>query len=265
MPNYDSSHVSDVGLQRSNNEDAVLCNQQLGLWLVADGMGGHAAGEIASGIAVETIEQAVTNGAEIDSAINKAHHAVINGAKQGRGHYGMGSTVVALHSRGERYQVAWVGDSRAYLWSNHPSGDYELTRLSTDHSYVQMLYQSGIINADELESHPEKNVITQCLGSNELSDVHVDMVEGRWHNNDWIILCSDGLNDTVNDQTICDILYDSANPRLAVNSLLQEALKNGGKDNISIVVVAYRNSMSSKIKSGIQRITKKRQASGPAL
>lgn len=257
MPNYDCSHVSDVGLQRSNNEDAVLCNQQLGLWLVADGMGGHAAGEVASGITVETIAQAVAGGTALEHAINHAHHAVLSSAQQGDGKYGMGSTVVALHSVGEHYKIAWVGDSRAYLWSNHSTGDYELTRLSTDHSYVQMLYQSGIIGAEEMETHPEKNVITQCLGSNELQDVHVDLVHGQWHKNDWIVLCSDGLNDTVNDQTICDILYKSPTPQFAVNTLLQEALKNGGKDNISIVIVAYRSSMASKIRNGIHRFTKK--------
>lgn len=256
MPGFEFSHVSDVGLIRSNNEDTVLFNEQLGLWLVADGMGGHAAGEVASDIASHTIEQALNVGTDIASAINTAHVAILTAASSGEGKHGMGSTVVALHCIADHYQVAWVGDSRAYLWGNYGYADYQLTRLTTDHSYVQMLYQSGIISEDELATHPEKNIITQCLGSNELEQVNVDITAGQWHENDWIILCSDGLTDTVSDQIICDILYHSANTKTAVNSLLQESLKNGGKDNISIIIISYQSSLTTKLKDKLKRLAR---------
>lgn len=249
MPDFDHNSVCNVGLVRTNNEDTILNNEDMGLWLVADGMGGHAAGEVASQIASDTIEKAIGQGKELDEAIGSAHSAVVAAAADGDGKYGMGSTVVALHSKGGRYTVAWVGDSRAYLWSDADGEGYHLKQLTTDHSYVQMLYQSGLISQEELSSHPEKNIITQCLGSNELERVQVDSVERPWRPNDWVILCSDGLTDTVSDQAICDILYQSQTTEQAVQSLLKKALENGGKDNISIIIVSQKSSFAAKLKN----------------
>jgi serine/threonine protein phosphatase PrpC len=232
------SQATDVGLLRDNNEDAILSNPKIGLWLVADGMGGHAAGEVASEITRTTINSALDAGKNLVEAINSAHQAVLEASRDGTGKYGMGSTVVALHSIGPRYQIAWVGDSRAYLWSDRNHDGYSLQQVTVDHSYVQMLYESGIISAEEMLYHPEKNVITQCLGSVELPQLKVDVVEGKWHKHDWILLCSDGLTDTVSDQQICDILHNAANPDMAVKNLIQAALDNGGKDNVSVIVVA---------------------------
>ncbi len=255
MPGFEFSQVTDVGLIRTNNEDAVLHNEKLNLWLVADGMGGHAAGEVASEVASLTIESAIERGDDLPSAINQAHTAILESASSGEGKHGMGSTVVALHSSSQSYTVAWVGDSRAYLWGNSESGQYQLKRLTTDHSYVQMLFQSGLISEEEVSTHPERNIITQCLGSNELEQVSVDAVTYEWHDHDWILLCSDGLTDAVDDQTICDILYHSHDTQSAVNALLKESLDNGGKDNISIIVVAHQGSLTSKLKDTFKRLT----------
>lgn len=238
MSSKNYSQATDVGLLRDNNEDAILSNPQLGLWLVADGMGGHAAGEVASEITRTTVNHMVSEGKNLVDAINAAHQAVLDASRDGTGKYGMGSTVVALHSQGNLYKIAWVGDSRAYLWSDRNSDGYSLQQVTVDHSYVQMLYESGIISAEEMLSHPEKNVITQCLGSVELTQLKVDVVNGKWHRNDWILLCSDGLTDTVSDQQICDILHGAADPKSAVDHLVQAALDNGGKDNISVIIVA---------------------------
>jgi serine/threonine protein phosphatase PrpC len=238
MSGKNYSQATDVGLLRDNNEDAILSNPQAGLWLVADGMGGHAAGEVASEITRSTINQMVHEGKNLVDAINAAHEAVLDASRDGTGKYGMGSTVVALHTSGKIYQIAWVGDSRAYLWSDRDHDGYSLQQITVDHSYVQMLYESGIISAEEMLCHPEKNVITQCLGSVELTRLKVDMVEGKWHKSDWILLCSDGLTDTVSDQHICDLLHSAADPETAVTNLVQAALDNGGKDNISVIIVA---------------------------
>src|SRR5690606_40296042 len=121
------------------------------------------------------------------------------------GALGMGSTVVALKSKSEKYQVAWVGDSRAYLWTPSLEGG-RLEQLSTDHSYVQLLVDTGVIRPEDADSHPEKNIITQCLGMQELEKVKVDHTEHSWQKNQWILLCSDGLTDEVSDQTIAQIL-----------------------------------------------------------
>ncbi|MBC6904925.1 serine/threonine-protein phosphatase [Saccharophagus sp. K07] len=237
MPDKNFSQATDVGLLRDNNEDAILSDPQSGLWLVADGMGGHAAGEVASAITVQVVGEAIRQGKSLVDAITDAHHAVLEAAQDGTGKYGMGSTVVALRSLGNQYQIAWVGDSRAYLWTARDKDGYTLQQLTIDHSYVQMLYQSGIISAEEINDHPDKNIITQCLGSNEVAQPRVDVVEGIWHKNDWIVLCSDGLSDTVSDQQICDILHDSKDPDAAVEALISAALANGGKDNVSVIII----------------------------
>lgn len=229
------SAATDVGLQRNNNEDSYLSCPDLGLWVVADGMGGHAAGEVASAIVSETISHEINNGAELAEAVQSSHREVLSAAANGRGGQGMGSTVVALQTDGHDYNIAWVGDSRAYLWS--PFADQPLKQITVDHSYVQMLYQTGAISAEELDTHPEKNIITQCLGSIELESVSVDTAAGLWQKGEWIILCSDGLSDAVRDNDIADILAQSNNTQLATDALIKSALAHGGKDNITVSIV----------------------------
>src|SRR5690606_27209418 len=129
MPGRNYSQATDVGLLRDNNEDAIWSDAQLGLWVVADGMGGHAAGEVASEITVSVISDNIRQGRPLKEAINTAHQAVLDAAHDGSGKYGMGSTVVALHSLGSRYEIAWVGDSRAYLWSDREKDGFSLQQL----------------------------------------------------------------------------------------------------------------------------------------
>jgi len=233
-----------VGLQRNNNEDAYFASSSSGLWVVADGMGGHAAGEVASSIVVNTIEREVGNGQPLSEAIQKSHHDILNAANAGIGGMGMGSTVVALRSSGKQYEICWVGDSRAYLFSDSvEDGAPELRQLTTDHSYVQLLYQSGAIKREEIETHPERNIITQCLGSVELSEVNVDQVVGEWTPNSKILLCSDGLNDFVTEQEIKTILSKHTNIHAASKALVASALDRGGKDNITVSIVCSPNAI----------------------
>ena len=234
LPYY--SAKTDTGLVRNNNEDTLLVNPTLKLWAVADGMGGHASGEIASEIARSSIEASIANGVSLSEAVRLAHHAILDESTAQPQYRGMGSTLVAVQSSGSQYQIAWVGDSRAYLWGLNDLGR-ELTQLTTDHSYVQMLYQAGAITAKEMTTHPERNIITQCLGSTDLSNVTVDTIDREWQKDDWLLLCSDGLTDAVSDQTICDILNTHSDIDGAVNALVQAALDGGGRDNISVVIV----------------------------
>lgn len=232
------SAASHPGLLRDNNEDCFLSRPEHGLWLVADGMGGHEAGEVASAIVRDTIERETQDNPDISliDSIQHAHASILSSAIQGVGAPGMGSTVVALKSNLEKYQVAWVGDSRAYLWTPTRDGG-RLEQLSTDHSYVQMLVETGVIRPEDAESHPEKNIITQCLGMQELSKVRVDLIENQWQKDQWILLCSDGLTDEVNDKTIAQILYESNDCLAAVDQLLHAALTGGGRDNITLQII----------------------------
>jgi PPM family protein phosphatase len=234
----DYSAASHPGLMRDNNEDCFLSRPEHGLWLVADGMGGHEAGEVASAIVRDTIERETQDNPNISllDSIQHAHTSILTSAVQGIGAPGMGSTVVALKSNSEKYQVAWVGDSRAYLWTPTRDGG-RLEQLSVDHSYVQMLVETGVIRPEDAEFHPEKNIITQCLGMQELAQVRVDVVEHQWQKDQWILLCSDGLTDEVSDKTIAQILCESHDCLAAVDQLLHAALTSGGRDNITLQII----------------------------
>ncbi|MBB3168534.1 PP2C family protein-serine/threonine phosphatase [Simiduia aestuariiviva] len=236
MPPLNYSAATDKGLSRDNNEDTYYAGPDVGVWVVADGMGGHEAGEVASAIVRDSIKQQIQSQSSLSQAIENSHKAILEAVKHGVGAPGMGSTVVALRSRQTEYEVAWVGDSRAYLWTFKPDGG-SLEQLTLDHSYVQMLVDTGAISASDKNQHPDRNVITQCLGSQELKNVRVDQVHGVWEKDQWIILCSDGLTDELSDEIIARILCESRSPKDAVAKLLQAALDSGGSDNITIQVV----------------------------
>lgn len=228
------SAVTDVGIQRTNNEDAFYSDPVNGLWIVADGMGGHESGEVASLIAINTVRDTINTNKSLSEAIQSSHAAIITAGNNGIGSQGMGSTIVALQSSGNTYQIAWVGDSRAYLWNTTLR---QLKQITTDHSYVQMLYESGAITASERSTHPEKNIITQCLGSMELEQVKVDCISGQWPENSRILLCSDGLTDMISDEAIAQTLNEYSNLSDCTAKLIQLALKAGGRDNITIALI----------------------------
>ncbi|HEY7885320.1 MAG TPA: protein phosphatase 2C domain-containing protein [Cellvibrionaceae bacterium] len=228
----ESSSLTNPGRKRSNNEDCFLSLPEHALWMVADGMGGHEAGEVASAIVRQTLQEHPSE--SLQQSIQAAHQAVLRAASDGVGAEGMGSTVVALKDHGKGYEIAWVGDSRAYGWI--PGSG--LQQLTTDHSYVQMLLQSGAIDPSDASNHPDKNIITQCLGSRELDVVEVDIVRGQWQPEQWILLCSDGLTDELSDQDISRILKAADTPATAARELMAAALSSGGRDNITLQVIA---------------------------
>ena len=224
---------TNPGVVRDHNEDTFFADAELNLWLVADGMGGHQGGEVASEIARTTISESVRSGEALSEAIQRSHQEIIAASEKGVGFPGMGCTVVALQVDGQNYSVEWVGDSRAYLWNgNH------LKRISRDHSFVQQLIDQGQISKKEACSHPKKNLVTQALGVADIETVVVDKVSGQFHRDDRILLCSDGLTDEVPDDQIENILRESTNEEDAVNKLLEAAINHGGSDNITIVYVS---------------------------
>ncbi|KUH58923.1 protein phosphatase [Tractidigestivibacter scatoligenes] len=226
---------SDVGLVRSHNEDSFLIRTPC--FAVCDGMGGHAAGEVASSIAVETIGEkapATADDTLLGAAIEAANQAVIKGAEEGRGKPGMGCTASAALIDGNRMAIAHVGDSRIYLL--HAG---TLVRVTRDHSYVEELVDAGQITADEARVHPSRSIITRALGSDP--DMYADHFSIEVSNGDRVILCSDGLSSMVPDSEIESLAVSSATPQQAANNLVSAALTAGGADNITVIVVDVLN------------------------
>jgi protein phosphatase len=223
------------GLVREVNEDAYFADPELGLWLIADGMGGHQSGEVASGIVARELPMGVRQGETLADAIDMAHMMIQVASEQSSGARHMGSTVVALKMTGLHYQIAWVGDSRAYLWSGQ-----ELRRLTKDHSYVQLLLDLGMILEEEMFTHPSRNVISQGLGVGGGADGHsvkVDEVEGTLAVGDTLMLCSDGLTGEIREYLLSEIMASTRNNKARLSRLIEAALAFGGADNITVILV----------------------------
>jgi serine/threonine protein phosphatase PrpC len=228
---------TNVGLIRSNNEDSFLAEPESNLWLIADGMGGHDAGEVASKIVKDSVFDAIKGGSTLKAAILKSHADVKHAAENNIGSPNMGTTIVCLLCSGINYEIGWVGDSRAYLWNPL---SHQLKQLSKDHSYVQALVDSGAITESEMHNHAQKNIITQSLGVSDLDKITVDSISGVWGSGQKILLCSDGLTDLVPDGEISHIFrkYHNKTNQELVDALIQAALDKGGVDNVTIEVVS---------------------------
>lgn len=244
MNNIDFALGTHTGLVRELNEDSHLALPELGLWVIADGMGGYEAGEVASSITISEIARSVEQGMSLTDAIETAHCAIQTAALQGEGAADMGSTVVAMKLDGVHYEIAWVGDSRAYLWNG------TLHQLTTDHSYVQLLLNAGLINESEIPNHPSRNIISQALGAGGLNkaNIKVDFVSGELSENDTLLLCSDGLSGEISDERISTILSKTSNNQARVDRLISAALKAGGTDNITVIVLTGEHSKPREAK-----------------
>ncbi|MAT92921.1 MAG: protein phosphatase [Halioglobus sp.] len=247
-----------AGLVRNHNEDCFAAEADLGLWLVADGVGGHAGGEVASGIVRDTVRAQVAAGATLPEAILRSHEAVLAALTGGDDDRGMGSTVVALRTDGDDYELCWVGDSRAYLWNG------QLRQLTEDHSRAGELLASNAITAAEANTHPERHVLTQSLGVSGSMSLHPGRVTGTLKPGDHLLLCSDGLTDELSDSLIAHLLGDHDSPRSQVDALMSAALDAGGKDNVTVLVVGAVQSRDGNTPSAELETTKntRRSASG---
>lgn len=222
---------SHVGRVRSDNEDAFLLAAPL--FAVADGLGGHQAGEIASSIAIDTLLESAPRAADVKAlgrAARQANAAVIEAAATGRGKSGMGTTLTAVMVDGSRLAVAHVGDSRAYLLHLGT-----LEQITDDHSLVADLVRQGRITAEESRTHPNRSVITRALGSDP--DMLADSFEVQAAPGDRLLLATDGLTSMVPDGEIASVLATASTPDTAVDELIDRALGAGGQDNITVVVV----------------------------
>ena len=242
--------LTDVGRKRKHNEDAYLVDAERGLFVVADGMGGHAAGEVASRITVESMQEfiatsddttesswpfghgnrASSSGNRLTAAVERANEKVMRAVANRPELKGMGTTVVAALVDGERATLVHVGDSRAYLFR-----DGELRRLTDDHSWVQEQVNAGILSEDEAKSHPLKNVVTRALGGSP--HVSVDLIEVPLRAGDRFLLCSDGLTGMVADDEIHGFLLTETVAEVVVRKLVDLANERGGVDNITSIVI----------------------------
>ena len=223
---------SVVGCVRDHNEDTVRVNETGGLLVVADGMGGHAAGEVASRIAADVLESAVVGrGVDLVEALVEANEAVLKAARDGRGAPGMGTTCAACRPVEAGLELAWVGDSRVYRLR-----DGHLRLLSHDHSYVQTLVDAGMLAAEEASHHPERNVLSRCIGTERLGRADIDRTVRTLCSGDRILLCSDGLTGELSDADIEGILSRHPDDDEAVAALIELALAAGGHDNVSVIV-----------------------------
>jgi PPM family protein phosphatase len=223
--------LTDVGRVRAHNEDTVLIEPPL--FAVADGLGGHEAGEIASSIAVEALIDAAPARADakaLGRAVRAANRAVIKAAREGRGREGMGTTLTAAVVEGDRIVVAHVGDSRAYLLHGET-----LERVTRDHSMVADMIEQGTLTEEDSRTHPHRSVITRALGTDP--NMYADTFEVTAGPGDRLLLCSDGLTGMLTDERIAEILIEYGDPDLAARMLVDAANEAGGHDNVSVVVV----------------------------
>ncbi len=237
--------LTDNGLSRECNQDSLFVSKldELPLFIVADGMGGHNAGEIASGIAVETIKEKFVELRETLHSKEKIANAIKESVLEANKKIylkalttpecsGMGTTLTMSYIFHNKVYIGHIGDSRAYYIS-----DKAIKQLTEDDSLVNELIKNGSITVDEAISHPQRNVITKALGTS--IDIEVDIQAVKYKEGDLLIICSDGLSNMVKEDKIFDVIKSEEDISLACESLVELAKKNGGTDNITLIIIKF--------------------------
>ena len=224
---------TDVGRVRSANEDSYLAKEPI--FVVADGMGGHLAGDVASSTAVSTIEGQLTEAApdqpdSFATLVRGANRAIWEKAQSDNALRGMGTTCTLLYLDDATAHIAHVGDSRAYRLR-----DGELEQLTEDHTLVARMVREGKLAPEDAEHHPQRSIITRALGVD--SDVSVDLLAVELHPGDRLLLCSDGLSSMINESVIAEVLGAEADPQSAADALVDRANEAGGEDNVTVVII----------------------------
>jgi protein phosphatase len=223
--------TTDIGQVREGNEDAILINDPL--YAVADGMGGHRGGEVASNLALQTVEQMFAERqGTLTEQVERANRAVFERSQSDRDVSGMGTTLTAALIEGGAVRLAHVGDSRAYLFRGG-----KLQLLTEDHTLVHRMVVEGEITETEAENHPHRSVLTRALGVE--GDVRVDETNVAVQEGDRLLLCTDGLTGMLSEDEIESILQDVRDPQEAVDRLVREANRAGGIDNITAVIIDF--------------------------
>ena len=232
--------ITDIGRKRQLNQDFIyLSETPIGnlpnVFIVADGMGGHNAGDYASRCAVETVVDEIGASFEknpvriLGGAIEKANTLIRQKARENEAYSGMGTTMVAATFIGRYMEVANVGDSRLYVIRD------EIKQITQDHSLVEEMVRMGGIDKKSARNHPDKNIITRAIGARD--DIEADFFNMELQTGDMVLLCSDGLTNMIDDEEIYRILTEDGSLENRVEKLVETANRNGGKDNISVIVI----------------------------
>jgi protein phosphatase len=238
------------GRVRSHNEDAVLCCPELGLWAVADGMGGAQRGEVASSLALDTLKRAVENGQGLRTALHAANLCIFEAGRAGG--FEMGTTLVCVRlGPNTDYELAWVGDSRAYCIDT--AG---IRQLSHDHSWVQTMIDAGELTAEQARRDPRRNIVLRCLGQ-AIEGFDIGYRRGTLDPGERLLLCSDGLSGEIGDDEIFRLCKDDLDLDALVNRLVDRANSAGGRDNISCLVVGRNITTTRTIESTMRRLLRR--------
>ena len=248
--------ASDLGMRRPINEDSFRLCPAIQLFLVADGMGGHAAGDVASRMAVSEVSEFISSRLELDKveieesadyakilseALQNANQTIIKATHNRKDLRGMGTTLVVVLIHGKKLYAASVGDSRLYLIREN-----EVKLLTTDHSWVNMQVQLGNMTSEESRLHPMRNVITRALGTQ--IQVEVDTLEYLIEAGDYLVLCTDGLSNMLSDKEIAaSIIHHEHDLKEAVEELIKRANLRGGDDNITTVLLNINEDVESDV------------------
>jgi PPM family protein phosphatase len=244
--------VTDRGRARANNEDSVAIDDAAALAVLADGMGGYNAGEVASGMATAFIRSELgrwlTDASDevtdqdarraMDVCVDNANRAIFNAANSNPQYAGMGTTLVVAVFRGTRLLLGHIGDSRAYRWR-----EGRLVQLTRDHSLLQEQIDAGLISPEQAAMSLNKNLVTRAVGVEDIV-----LLETHQHSispDDWILMCSDGLSDMLDDESIAEVLMSHNQVADAAHALVEAANEAGGRDNIAVILVAVRAEASA--------------------
>lgn len=232
LPMIEFGHGTHVGLRRTRNEDTYYADADLGLFLVADGMGGHQHGEVASAMARDDVVEQVRAGHTLIDAVRTAAERLERYSGQRTDALPMGTTLAALHLGKDSYEVAWVGDSRIYLLADG------FRQVSHDHSLVQELINAGRLDPALAARHPQRNVLTQALGITAAAQLHVGVSRGARRAGQTFLLCTDGVTEGLEDRALANIARrtDLA-AQECVDQLLLDGLQAGGNDNLTAILV----------------------------
>ena len=215
----ESESISHQGLVRENNEDSYINNESIGLWVVADGVGGNGNGDVASQLATQSVERKIRQGCELSESLS-----------------GMATTIVACRFDAyHQFQLAWVGDSRAYLIDQ--AG---ISQITSDHNLANQLFGLDLIAENEVLTHPGQHELTQALGSMTLDKVPMSL--GELHDKDYLLLCTDGLSGVISDQEIYQIISSANSVKQACETLLARTLEEGAPDNVTFSLIQYQKS-----------------------
>lgn len=251
-------HVETHIGQRENNEDSYLVDELLGLYIVADGVGGLDKGEVASQLTCKTIQKCISNGFSLVDSIQTAHLSILKELKLNVQKQGMASTVVAVLFKGNAYEVAWVGDSRVYLW------DGDLKQITRDHSFVELLLENGHIQFEDMSTHPDKNIISQALGV-DIDKLDVTTNKGSLEKGQILLLATDGLYETFKEKVMIKGLKKNLLLEEFTKEAVASAVELGGKDNITLLTIQSNINSSQNSKTEAKVIRKFNTETGKAI